>query len=152
MEKLLVIITCATGIVLIVTAFIQIIYRFVIGDALPWPDELCQYAFMWSSLMGSVVVMADNEHLRVDAFINLLPKSVHKYFDGLCLLVMAGFSAFTCWAGYEYTYELYDMEQIAQSMPELKIWVVALCIPISFFLTTLFALRNFFRLFTQKHD
>ena len=61
-----------TGIVLVM--FFQIILRFVFNTALPWPEELSRYMFVWLSFLGMSYSVKCKNSLKVDIVETLVPK------------------------------------------------------------------------------
>ncbi len=52
----------------VLTTFIQIIFRYVINHSLPWADELARYCFVWLVYSGILISLNRGEH----AFVSLL--------------------------------------------------------------------------------
>ena len=64
--------TLAEGIVLVTYVAIvlltslQVISRYVIGNSLPWTEELARYCFMWLIYVGMVLALNKGAHACVD--------------------------------------------------------------------------------------
>lgn len=54
--------------IVVVTTFVQIIFRYVINNSLPWADELARYCFVWLVYSGIIVSLNRGEH----AFVSIL--------------------------------------------------------------------------------
>ena len=63
---------------IVVTTFIQIIFRYVINYSLPWADELARYCFVWLVYSGIVVSLNRGEHAVVNLLTDNLPVSLRK--------------------------------------------------------------------------
>lgn len=91
--------TVITMVAFTIVGFLQVFFRVFLKNPISWSEELCRYLFVWSTMLGAVVVSANHEHFKVDFLINLLPKylqSVIKYFSFIlvtvfsCVLIVFG--------------------------------------------------------------
>jgi len=53
---------------------LQVFCRFVLGKALPWPEEFARYAMIWSSFLAAVYVQMERGHLGIDFFVHKLSR------------------------------------------------------------------------------
>lgn len=65
-------ITCAG--MLIVTCMI-VVWRYVLVSPLPWGEEAARYLMIWFVFWGCALAAKGENHLGVEAFINMLPKA-----------------------------------------------------------------------------
>jgi len=61
------------------------------GMSVPWTQELAEFAFIWLSLIGTVVVYREKGHILVDSANALLPDKAVKYLKLNGELLLAGF-------------------------------------------------------------
>ena len=55
---------------------LQVFCRFVLGQALPWPEEASRFLMIWSLFLAAVYVHAEDGHLRLSFFAEKLsPKA-----------------------------------------------------------------------------
>ncbi len=59
---------------IVLVMFFQIILRFVFAKALPWPEELSRYMFVWLSFLGISYSVKCKNSLKVDIVETLVPK------------------------------------------------------------------------------
>ena len=52
---------------------LQVFCRFVLGQALPWPEEAARFLMIWSLFLAAVYVHREEGHLRLDFFVEKLP-------------------------------------------------------------------------------
>lgn len=52
---------------------LQVFCRFVLGQALPWPEEASRFLMIWSLFLAAVYVHAEDGHLRLNFFVDKLP-------------------------------------------------------------------------------
>ena len=62
-----------------------------LGISLPWTQELAEFAFIWLSLIGTVIVYRDKGHILMDSANALLPDKVVKYLKLNGEFLLAGF-------------------------------------------------------------
>lgn len=69
-EKLVIFVAlCA----LIVTLFLQVLFRFVLSSPLAFTEELARICMIWLVFIGSARALQKCEHFLVDALLNLMP-------------------------------------------------------------------------------
>jgi len=76
----------------LVTVSLQFISR-LIGQALPWTEEVSRYLFIWMAFLGMAAGFRSAQHARVSAFINLMPPLLKRLL--VHLYVLAGFVFFS---------------------------------------------------------
>lgn len=146
-ETLGILVTCA----LIVIAFIQVFWRYVLGNALSWPEETSLMLFLWMSYLGVAMAMKEEAHLRVDAFVMALPQKGQHIMRVICLAgAVLLCAAITCMS-FNTTMKIMSRGQTAISIP-LPIWYVWLGIPFCFALTTLQAVRRLWLALTTSEN
>ena len=52
---------------------LQVFCRFVLNQALPWPEEAARFLMIWSLFLAAVYVHAEDGHLRLNFFVEKLP-------------------------------------------------------------------------------
>lgn len=132
---------------MIAIAFLQVVFRYVLQNALSWSEEACIFLFVWMSYVGMALAMRKDAHLRVDAFVNLMPQKVQHVLHWGGLLVSALFCLAVAWMSTDLTLKIYSREQTAVAI-DMPMWIVWLGIPLCFLLTALQALRRFWIVFT----
>lgn len=62
-------IEAATAVLLVATcliAILQVFFRYVLNNSLPWPEELARFAFVWVVFAGMAIGIHRDNHLRID--------------------------------------------------------------------------------------
>lgn len=67
--------SCILFIVMCFSVALGVMARFF-DLSLVWTDELARYTFIWSVLIGSVVVFKHKKHIAVELFENVFPEKV----------------------------------------------------------------------------
>lgn len=66
-------------IMVVITTFAQVIFRYVINFSLPWTGELSRYCFVWLIYSGMIISLIRGEHAVVSVVIDRLkgkPKKI----------------------------------------------------------------------------
>lgn len=58
---------------IVVSMIAQVLWRYVLGSPLIWPESLAKICFVWASFLGAAVGARKNAHVRIEEFINRLP-------------------------------------------------------------------------------
>ena len=52
---------------------LQIFCRYVLNNALPWPEEVAKFAFVWGIFFGATIGVRRRGHIAVEALISAFP-------------------------------------------------------------------------------
>jgi TRAP-type C4-dicarboxylate transport system permease small subunit len=96
--------------------FIQVIMRYVMQNSLSWSEELARYVFLWQIWLGASYAVKEHRHLKIEAFLNMLPKKAQKYGELLSLLIWFSFSVFLAYKGTELAHMLAKRGQVSPAM------------------------------------
>jgi C4-dicarboxylate transporter DctQ subunit len=121
---------------------IQVFLRYVFSFSFVWSEELIRYLMIWMVMIGSVLVQAKNEHVRIDFFPMLAgPRGrlVMETIFRLCTLV---FLAILIVKGVKMVYfnRLFESSGLRISM----LWA-SLAIPLGALLMAFYTLLNLIR-------
>lgn len=77
----------------VVTALILtgMFFRYFLAHPLIWIDELVSLAFIWMTMLGSVIAIDRSEHVRFTLFLGLLPQRALPYLQAIAVLLVATF-------------------------------------------------------------
>lgn len=69
---------------------LQVIMRYVFNASLSWAEEVSRYAFIWSALVSIGYSIKERSILRVDTFVEVLPKGLRNIITilGNCLVAV----------------------------------------------------------------
>ena len=59
--------------VVVASVSLQIFCRYVLGNALPWPEEVAKFCFVWGTFFGAVIGVRHRGHISIEAFIARIP-------------------------------------------------------------------------------
>jgi TRAP-type C4-dicarboxylate transport system permease small subunit len=74
---------------------IQVFFRFVLNNPLPWPEEIARYCFVWMTFIGLVMNVKSNDHYRIDFISNLLNSTTQIILDVIFNLMAVAFLLIT---------------------------------------------------------
>lgn len=117
-------------VVLTISVFLQVIFRFVIDNPLAWTEELARYCLVWLTFLGAAYAMSLKAHIGVEFFTNLFPPVGKKVIHVLASIVSIMFFILMIFQGLSLA-----SNSMTQMSPVLQIpmGIVYLIIPISGF-------------------
>jgi tripartite ATP-independent transporter DctM subunit len=68
-----------------------VISRYVFNSPLTWTDELASTLFIWLAMLGAVIALRRGEHMRLTAFVNMLPPTWRPWVENIAAMVAAVF-------------------------------------------------------------
>ncbi len=123
--------------------------RYVFSIPVVWVDEAASMCFLWLALLGSVIAIDRNEHLRLTLFLNMMPKGIHGFFSALGPLLVAVFLIGMLPPAIEYAVEESYLTSAALNIP--MSWRAS-ALPAGISLMVVLALRDMVRSATIKQS
>jgi len=77
------------------TFILQIFYRYVLGDPLPWSEEFIVTTWLWTVLWGAAFILSEAEEIRFDIIYSHISEKMRRVFTvitGVALVAMYGIS------------------------------------------------------------
>lgn len=65
-------------ILLVIIVFIQVLFRYVFQNALPWADEASRYCFIWLIYIGGSITVRKGMNITFDILLDSLPEKIWK--------------------------------------------------------------------------
>ena len=72
-----------------ISILLQVILRYLFGKPLLWSEEVARYLFVYFSLIGISYGIKENSHIRMVAFIQLLPERIQSIIDFVLNIMIA---------------------------------------------------------------
>jgi tripartite ATP-independent transporter DctM subunit len=72
----------------IVLDFWGVVSRYVLNQPLDWADEVTEVGFIWMIMLGSVIALRRNEHMRMTALVNMASPSFRSFFTTMSSLII----------------------------------------------------------------
>lgn len=135
-------VSIAMYIVMLFTASLQILMRFVFKSPLAWTDEAAKYSFVWGTMLGCAILVRTGGHSCVELLGNVLkgiPKKLQAVVLDICCLVLY---AVIVYGGVVLMQAGSTSVSPALSLP---MWLVYLIMPVSGAFMVLFQLEHFIR-------
>lgn len=79
--------------------------RYFLSLPIIWGDEVASICFIWLAMLGSVIAIDRNEHLRLTLFLRALPEGTARFVETLSLLLVAAFLLALAYPAYDYASE-----------------------------------------------
>ena len=129
----------STAIVMTVMIFLQVIYRYVLGESLSFSEELARYMFIWSVAMGSALALRTRSHIGVEILVERLPETISSQARIVANVLNLTFFGLLIWYGFEMVFETMDQESAALELP---MGYVYLAVPLSGIILVICEIRN----------
>ncbi|MDO5672994.1 MAG: TRAP transporter small permease [Actinomycetaceae bacterium] len=92
LAKVLTVLTASLFALLTIVVVWQVFARQVLNQAPAWTQELSQYLFVWTSMIGIALVFGERGHMAVAFAVERLPRNLRKIiavFIQICIFVFA---------------------------------------------------------------
>jgi TRAP-type transport system small permease protein len=110
---------------MLVVICLQVFYRYGLGSALSWPEELAMFAMVWSSLLAATYVQLERGHLSLDFLVSRLPPKVTISIRILMNLLVIFFLAIVVYYGLLGAYGLKNLStgalRISRAIPYMAL-------------------------------
>lgn len=120
-----------------------VIARYVFAYPMVWVDEIVSLSFLWLSMLGAVIAMHRNEHLRLTLVVERVPERWRGYVQAFALCAVA--ATLLAWAGpaIEYTKDEWAIRSPELSMPNaIRVGAIAFSVLAMLALLLAYALRT----------
>lgn len=129
----------STAIVMTVMIFLQVLYRYVLGESLSFSEELARYMFIWSVAMGSALALKTRSHIGVELLVERLPKSLGTPAKIVACMISLVFYGMLVWYGFDMVLETMDQDSAALELP---MGYVYLAVPLSAIVLFICEIKN----------
>jgi len=100
LDRLIMAVLVTQGICLVLIIGVAVFFRYVMGSALSWPEEVAQIIFVWYTLLGVVVLVGSDSHIAFDFMEKSTPPAVScliSIFSRLLVMLYGGIMAVYGW-------------------------------------------------------
>lgn len=126
--KVITFILVVQGIGLVALIGLEVFFRYIIGNALSWPEELAGITFVWFTLFGIALVMREDEHIAFDSLMRNSSPRVVKAVMIFSQLIISGYALLMVYYGYTYA-SMFTFEETPAARINL-LWL-NLAVPLS---------------------
>jgi TRAP-type transport system small permease protein len=83
----------------LVCVSLQVLFRYVLEEPLPWSEELARYLFVWAALLAAAVTVGRNDNFTISILAERLPLRGRWALDVLAAALGAVFALIVIWKG-----------------------------------------------------
>jgi len=91
-----------TALVMIVSLLLGVFYRYVLGDALVWSDEVASLAFTWTVFLFASALVQTGGHVRVTLLVEALPPILGELVERGIMVLIIGLGLVMLWTGWNF--------------------------------------------------
>ncbi len=121
---------------------LQIFCRFVLNDALSWPEEAARFLMVWSLFLAAVYALSHGEHVGLTFFVERLPERARIVIRLILNLAVIAFLLVMVCGGWREAVTLFPMKTGALRISRAVPYMI---IPISGVLFILVSIRLFLK-------
>jgi TRAP-type C4-dicarboxylate transport system permease small subunit len=88
----------------------------------PWSDELAQYLLVWTGFTGWMIAARRRSHIRIDIFINRLPRPARLAMELAIQSAVIGFAIAFIWWGWPLIPRSWDIEWVSLPLPSALLY------------------------------
>lgn len=81
---------------------LQVVMRYVFGNALSWSEELALLMFSWAALGGLALGVREGFHVRLTLLLDPLAAGARAWAERATDLLTAALGAYLAWSGWRY--------------------------------------------------
>ncbi len=127
----------------VLTTFLQVFYRYVLKNPLPWSQEILMISFVYLVLFGAALAVKNKEHLKVEIF-DKAPELVQKIFKAAEFVIMLIFIGVFVYYGTLLVIANFTSGTIVGFLP-IKVAYVYMSIPISGLFMAYYLVKGVFK-------
>ncbi|MDZ7760406.1 MAG: TRAP transporter small permease [Desulfovermiculus sp.] len=130
-----------------ITAFMNVVLRYIFKMSVPWAAVLTSYLFIWSALFGAAYGFKIGMHIGVTVVIQNLPPKWAKIMLTINLVIMVVFLSVLTWWGLQFIHFSINLQQIDIDL-RIPFWTIYLCVPIAMGIAVYQLLRKLYLVLT----
>jgi tripartite ATP-independent transporter DctM subunit len=135
--------SAALMVAIVAMLFGGVVARYVFSQPVGWIDEAVSFAFIWLAMLGAVVAMHRNEHLRLTMFVDMMSPRVRGVVHAFALAAMAAFLVGLIGPAIEHVKEEWIVTSPALDIPGgLRVAAVAVGLVLMLAVVAVYSLRT----------
>jgi TRAP-type C4-dicarboxylate transport system permease small subunit len=142
--SILVFCVASLGILLITNVFARTFFQ-----SIYFAEEVSKFLVMLTTFAGVSYAVRKARHIRMGAFLDMMPEKMEKVFIIIISIVSAVVMGIMTWFSYKYLINAMDMEHMTPALRVPK-WTFYVIIPIGFGLACIQYIRTVMKNFTEK--
>src|SRR5689334_20497999 len=89
----------------IVILFAGVVSRYAFHQPILWSDELASALFLWLAMLGAVVALRRDEHMRMTALVGMVTPPVRAFLDVLAIAAALTFLVLVVYPAFEFAHD-----------------------------------------------
>ena len=126
-----------TALIMILSLLLGVFYRYVLGDALVWSDEVAALAFTWTVFLFASALVRTSGHVRVTLLVDALPPLLGEVVERGILVLVLGLGLVMLWTGWNFAG--FTVGQVSPAV-RYPIWLESAAVPVGGALIAIHAL------------
>lgn len=126
-----------TALVMIGSLLLGVFYRYVLGDALVWSDEVAALAFTWTVFLFASALVRSGGHVRVTLLVNALPPILGEFVERGIMVLIIGLGLVMFWNGWNFAE--FTAGQVSPAI-RYPVWMKNAAVPVGGALISIHAL------------
>lgn len=86
-----------------ILVLVQVFFRFVLHNALPWPEEAARFLLVWGAHLSFNIIIIENLNINVSYFQDKMSEKIQQYLNYFLLLLQLVFLGIVIWFGFAFT-------------------------------------------------
>lgn len=119
-------------VVMCICIILQVFFRYVLSNALEWPEEIARYSFMCAVFLGASFAADEGRHLEISIMKQLFGKKVRYIVTVISTVVTVLFCAIMSVWGVQFVLFTKTSGQMAASV-NLSMYILYIVLPVSMF-------------------
>lgn len=125
--------------IMLVSAFLQVLYRYVIESSLTWTDELTRYLFIWLIFIGVAFSVRRNGHIAIESIFLFLKDHQKKNYKRIIYIIQILFFLFLSVIGFYFVFT--NFGNVSPSL-QVPMGFVYLALPVGSLFSMIFLLEK----------
>lgn len=131
--------------------FVQVVSRYVFGDAVTWTEELARYIFIWLIFLSMSVGFKENRHIGIDIIVDRCSPIVQKIIRQIVFILVFFLAVGLAYEGFLLIQQMQGFGQTSANL-QIPMWFVYLSLPVGFFITAIRLIQVSIRLWTTQGE
>ncbi|MES2957870.1 MAG: TRAP transporter large permease subunit [Pseudomonadota bacterium] len=128
---------------IVVLLFTGVVARYAFSLPVIWIDEIASLSFLWLAMLGAVIAMHRNEHLRLTLVVERVPQHLRGYVQAFALCAVVATLLALALPALEYAHDEWAIRTPELSLPNsFRVSAIAFGVLGMLALVLLFALRT----------
>jgi len=112
------------------SAFYQVVMRYVFSNAPEWVEESVLYLVIWAVFIVASRLVRLNEHVGADFLIRKTPLGFQRGVEIVNCFLSLLFLILVIWYGFYIAYMSFDMGETSQTQLRFPMWISYIAVPV----------------------